>query len=189
MMMILTFSVTAKSERFMAFGISPISAILGGIDTVYQIKVNNLVALTFTAGASLDWIKLIGQKITRIPLGFFSGIGTKLLLNRRGLKNSFFLEPHVDVHYYQLGFLEGQKLYDTKTWWISPIVKVGYDWYFDSNFFMSLGANFGANLYIHKNDRKLPKSSDFLNKRFQFPPRGRMASLTGGVELMLGVSW
>jgi hypothetical protein len=183
-------SVLAKSERSMAIGIDPISAILGSVSVLYQVKLNNFLALTLPLDVGYDWLKKVGAgaRLTRAPIHFSFGVGTKFLMKRQGFVHSFYLEPRIIANYSQFGFL-GYKLYDSKAWSLTPLFRLGFDWYFASNFFMSLGAGIGANFYVSKRDTKLPKETDFANIRLAFPPRGRIISLALDGEFMIGASW
>ena len=102
----------AKTMRSWALGISPISAVLGGLNSAAYFKVNNYLALTLPLGISYDWVKRVAnRRVTRQPFSAFGGIGAKFLVRQQGLKTGPFVESRLTLNYGQFGF-QDYKLYD-----------------------------------------------------------------------------
>lgn len=182
-------SFAENNDRTMAFSISPIAAIRGGIDVMYQLKLSHYLSLTVPANFYYSWFKsevvslsIIGHKSikeTKSPYDARIGVGARFLMAHKGLNDTFYLEPRLYLSYEQFGFNIDNYKFESEALILTPMFRFGWDWYYDSGFYVSLGAGVGVNTYLNK-ATKIPKR--YRNDVFAsavFPP----------LEGAFGIAW
>ena len=189
-------SFAENNDRTMAFSISPIALLGGGIDAMYQYKLTEYLSLTVPANFYYSWFKtsLVGTvgtaekrvKETRSPFDAQIGVGARFLMAQKGLNDTFYLEPRLLLGYEQFGVNVGDSKFEAETLTLTPMLRLGWDWYFDSGFYMSLGGGVGVNTYLNKVSKIPSKYKDNFVVGLYFPPQNRSFSLAWEGEFKLG---
>lgn len=194
-----TAEAQANNDRTMGISASPISMFLSRFSLLYQYKVFDFLALTVPAKLNYAWYtnslakNLKDSKageITKTPLDFAVGLGGRLMLNNKGLNDSFYIEPRVWLGYEQFGLKVENEAFEVTTFKIEPILNFGWDWYWEHGFYMGLGFGIGY-AYHFKQETNAPKAaeklkeSSFLGMFLPFTP----GTITGDSELKIGYSW
>jgi hypothetical protein len=195
---ILAFNAQAKdNDRWMAIGVSPLAGIVGVLDINYQIKATDYLAITLPLRFGYDWYYkrlasvLLDRKESKnniAPISFSGGIGTKFLMASNGFNDSFYLEPRLSIGYQQIG-LSGVD-FEIKAWTLTPMARLGWDWFYESGFYMSLGGGAGMNWAISKKtkygliEKEIIKSYGFL-----LGVSDRKISPAWDLEFKIGFSW
>ncbi len=162
-----TSTPTKGYERKFAISFSPISLLFGQMDMRFQIKLLDFLSLTFPMLVGFNYIHPLsyGQALlkgnasdyetTALPLSLEGGIGLKLSTANNGLADSFFIEPRVTVNYWQLGVKNSYgKEFSWDVMGVKSMMLIGWDWYYDSGFMMSLAGgvgyqkNLGGEVYL-----------------------------------------
>lgn len=144
-----------ESERSMAISVSPISLPFGAVDALFQFKMANFVSLTLPANFTyfwpaatvIDWAsKKSNQKlaVSKAPIIVSGGLGARFYPTAKGMTDGFYLEPRFVVSYSQFG--AEMKELGTLNWSkvsIIPKLNLGWDWFWDSGFYMNFGAGLG----------------------------------------------
>lgn len=190
-------------DRTMAISVSPLAVIGGGLDVMYQVKLTDYLSLTVPANVYYPWwlslaMKSLGTvsagkveiETTKTPIWWSAGLGARFLLANNGLNNTFYLEPRVSFGHAQLGYSwEGNK-FEGSFMKITPMGRFGWDWYWDSGFYMSLGFGLGFN-YIFNREINVP---DVIKKNWVGKYIHKKLSENGFLpaadfEFKLGYSW
>jgi hypothetical protein len=189
-----------NEERSMAISVSPLAPIFGGISAMYQLKMTNFLSLTLPANFYYSWWKtsaaeFLSEKsktrgdVTHMPLDISVGLGARFLLKNEGLNDTFYLEPRLMYGYEQFGYKAVDLALESKAMRISPLLRFGWDWYYDSGFYMSLGLGIGFSYYFNNETTLPPKFKDnFLAKIF-FPPQEKGMRVDWDAEFKLGYAW
>ena len=158
-----------NEERSMVLAISPIAAIGGGVDVLYQAKMTDFLAITVPVSFYYRWgysktVQWLSDRTedfsqTKAPISYSAGLGAKFLLAGRGIADSFYLEPRIIGGYNQFGAKYSSKNVEQKIeyshYHVSPMLRFGWDWVYDSGVFLTLGLGAGPKFYI-KNQSEIP---------------------------------
>jgi len=193
----LALPLRAETERTMSISASPIALIFGNLDLLYQVKLTNYLALTipghiaysWAAPKVVDWVLEEKSQQTLAPIRAGGGIGARFLLANRGLNNSFYLEPRVTINYEQFGLKNTFGEFDTRKLSLTPMARLGYDWYFDSGFYMSLGAGLGFNYFLQNKTTPPTSKADQTLIKYLFPEKDRRINFALDLEFKLGFAW
>lgn len=197
--MVANASFAETDERTMAFSVSPIALLRGGIDVMFQIKLTDYLSLTVPANFYYSWLKantvkwLASQskyfKEGKSPLDGQIGVGARFLMAKQGLSDTFYVEPRISLGYEQFGVAIDNEKFESESMMLSPMLHFGWDWYYDSGFYASLGAGLGAHVYFN-NKTTVPKHlKDNLFVNLFFPPQDRKYGLAIEGDFKLGFAF
>lgn len=193
-------SYSQNDERSMSLSANVIAPILGGADLLYQLKLTNYLALTVPGHFYYLWpvATMLGviekgtaEKIkqTKAPILAGGGLGARFLMAQAGLNDTFYLEPRVTLHYGQFGFDTPDGKVESQSFALKPMGLLGWDWYFDSGFYMGLGGSIGFS-YLIKNNTTYPDKIEKNNAIKTFlPPENSRFMLAWGLDFRLGFAW
>ncbi len=192
-------------ERTMSLSVSPIGAILGGADLLYQVKVTDFLAITIPANFYYHWlvataIKMVAKdnkdfSSTKAPISYAGGVGAKFLLANEGISDSFYVEPRVVFGYEQFGMKYSsanaiQKL-ESSSYRLTPLLRIGWDWVTDSGVFITLGAGAGVN-FVFNNKTEIPDAieDNFAVKYLlPLPSETKKVGFAWDTEFKIGYAW
>jgi hypothetical protein len=152
-------SVKASDEKTMAIAISPLQAIFLSADMLYQYKVTDFLAITAPVKFSYSWLRkvmienFLEVKSNSMPIAFELGVGAKFFMGsskQTCLDDSFYLEPRLNFNYDQLDFASSTRKIKATTMGLNPMAMLGWDWVYDSGFFMNLEGGAGPNFLLKK---------------------------------------
>lgn len=189
-------SLHAQTDKTFSISASPISAILGSANLLFQAKLTNYLALTVPGNLGYLWMLptlldvAVKEKNTynKAPIMAGGGLGARFLLANQGLNDTFYIEPRVTLDYFQFGLKNRLGDFSAKTLALSPMVYFGFDWYYDSGFYLNLGAGVGFKYFL-KNESIVPtgKENEYaIQKLF---PVARNFAFDYGVEFKIGYAW
>lgn len=200
----LALPASAQDEELTSiFAISPIGAIKGGLDVVYQMKITNFLALTVPASFYYDWtyptaVGIMVNKTgdftsTKAPISYAGGLGAKFLLAGNGIADSFYIEPRISAGYTQFGVkynAQGkEKTLSNSHVYLFPMVRFGWDWVYKTGVYLSLGLGLGPKIYF-KNKTEMPNDIDEKNNiRYMVPSEKQKIALAGDGEFKIGYAW
>lgn len=189
-----------QDDRTMTFSVSPLAVLGGGIDVMYQIKMTDFLSITVPANFYYAWLssKLLELAAKESDASFTEqkspyeaaiGVGARFLMAKRGLNDTFYLEPRLSLGYEQFGVTIAGNKFDSQSMMLTPMLRFGWDWYWNSGFYMSLGWGLGANIYFN-NKTVVPKEfkKNWFVKTY-FPPEDRKYSFAWGGEYKLGFAF
>jgi hypothetical protein len=187
---------TQSNDRWMALAISPLPIIVGNLNINYQIKINDDLAITVPVKFGYSWyvrsffataFEDRTIKNTVAPIILSVGGGVKFLLAASGFNDSFYLGPRLSLSYEQSGVFGQKMLLEKKIWTLTPMAFLGWDWFYESGFYMSLGGGLGIDLAISK---KIIAPRQ-INPRFKsfFKLDKKKIGLAWDLEFKLGYSW
>ena len=199
-------ALAENNDRTMAFSISPIAAIFGGVDVMYQMKVTDFMSVTVPGNFYYSWgkgslVKFMAEKTgkfeqTKAPFDAAIGLGARFLLAKHGLSDTFYVEPRVYFGYEQIGLRVGDYKIESETMRLTPMLKFGWDWYYDSGFYISLGAGIGMHAYFnHKQDVPADLKKNWASRTILLgwflgiPPEDKTFSLAAEGEFKLGFAF
>lgn len=201
-LLMICLSLPAKaqaSDNLMALSISPIAPIFGGVDLLYQIKVTDFLAITVPGSLYYPWFlksavnffvdKGVDIKTTKTPLNWATGLGAKFLIAGKGISDSFYVEPRVMLGYSQVGFAYQGKKLESSLYRVTPLLRAGWDFVFDSGFFMTLGLGAGINIFFNNDTIIPPDIEDKLAIKFLLSPRSQKINFAWDGEFKIGYAW
>lgn len=192
-----------NAERKFALSVEPLKAIHGSLASVFQYKINNLMALTVPVFVGTDWTStrvastltvINNQKYDANLLFGGGGIGLRFLLNDKGLNDGFFAEPRLTLHMHKFSLThEEVNLSSSNRISLNPSVVAGYTWFWDNGFYLSAGLSLGM-IFHMKNDvkvddqlaQRLKDNASARRRLFANPSR---FDFTWDYDVSLGYSW
>ncbi len=196
----LAFSTSARSEeRSMVISGSILAPIAGGLDIQYQYKLTDYLSITIPGYFYYNWIASAiiknadkqhgGFNQTIAPISAGGGVGARFLLANNGLNDTFYLEPRVKLNYGQFGFDSPLGKVESQTLALTPTANLGWDWYYDSGFYVGLGLGIGFNYFL-TNTTELPtKIEESAAVKAWLPHEDTKVAFAWDGEFRLGYSW
>lgn len=194
-----TAEAQANNDRTMGMSLSPIALLGARFNALYQYKLLDFLALTIPGKFSYNFgyakvaeflsEKSLGEQ-TLSPFEAAFGVGARILLNNKGLNDSFYVEPRVWLGYEQFGVKASGQQLEFKAMKFQPMFNFGWDWYWDYGLYMGLG--FGIGYAIHFNQTvNIPDEMKALKENalvgFFFPITPGTLALDS--EFKVGYSW
>jgi hypothetical protein len=192
-------STDATNDRTMSISASPLSLLFGHINLLYQYKLFDYLALTIPGKFNYNYgaarlVEALSDKknveIVGAPFETAIGVGVRFLLNKKGLNDTFYVEPRVFLGYQQLGIKADGEIFEVKTMKIQPMFNFGWDWYWNHGMYVGLGFGFGYTWHINQKltiPKALEKFKNDAGVGFFIPVTSGTFALDG--EFKLGYSW
>jgi hypothetical protein len=184
-----------NNDRVVAIGLSP-ALVMGYIDAIFVTKITDSFALTIPCNYYDMWLvpkmleldsSLGAVSKTKKPFSAGAGLGARFITQKKGLSDSFYLEARASFKYEQMGFdIKGSPL-GVEGMSIEPMLRLGWDWFWQSGFYMTLGGGIGYALYM-KNKREIPKSVEDNIFLLAWLPKGQ-DGIRWDLEWKLGVAF
>lgn len=208
----LSFSFTSQAEesdRSMAISVSPLALIGGGLDTLFQYNLGSFLSLTipfhfqyfWPASTLVDTLDKSASKgtvkVSKSPIAVGGGLGARFYPFAKGMNDGFYLGPKLVLSYNQFGMESASSKVEWELVTFTPKAELGWDWFWDSGFYTSFGANLGLaydmehKVKVESNDKEVKKAIQTSSKIFPafFPNPDERGRFAWDLEFKIGFSW
>jgi hypothetical protein len=136
-------------------------------------------------------------KISKSPIAVGGGLGARFYPFAKGMNDGFYIGPKVVLSYNQFGMESPSSNIEWQLVTLTPKAELGWDWFWDSGFYTSFGANLGLaydmkhEVKVESKDKEVKKAIQTSSKIFPafFPNPDKNGRFFWDLEFKMGFSW